>query len=1791
MIFKEKKIVKKLSLVLCICMLAQNLIPVYAQNESNSKDSESIIELVADEQVEPEVVPEDLVLEEEDEDPSGDVDDTTGLMPVYANTDSFADGVKDNSLTAIGYVALNKAYNTAEYYYARCSSESPEDHVTVKVPRRLLVTNLNGQERVYDYSMGYFLDSEGFALQNINGERIKVVKDITVSGDEILEDLYIGQAYDVTALDENVFKGTLLHRNDVRNIKIPKTISSDIDADMFSLLPYAVNVEVYSQGEIDRTDAKGNELNDSDFRYKSRVSQYNDYVGDEKIVDDGVLVDTKPDQTLYPKAQALIVYCPPGYSNGVYHYCTGTNTNTRTAIGPRAFKNCTGLTMIKPRIPNTQVISVIGEEAFLGCTNLTDAYVFYNCLEKVEDNAFKDCKALAEVKLAYTENTTLGKSIFANTAIENLQIPRGYNIMTGETFKDMLRLSTIDVVPTAEGSVNKCFTSIDGVLYRYDKPGEEPKVDDGIELVVYPSLHVSYAAIPNPPTENVAADPNPKEGAFGVPYQVTGFDDLCFYKCERLNNVYFPSTIGNIGEHCFYGCTKLNYVYFYGGLWNWDIKKSEYSTKYIFEKCNNGIYIYAGDDTPAYEYAKVNSTANPQYRMKAMALYQMDCFTISHDPRTKTATVMEYKPDKNSNSNLVIPNYYEVGGIVYTVNAVASAALDVPEITSVYFLHDMDQVSESAFYYRVNGSKNINDAGNSYAEKLAAVYIEEGNKHLTTHFGALYKLKYDVDKQEYVPSQLLYYPPGNTSSSYTTIEGLESVPEYAFWGARNLNTINIYDAIQEIGYNEKKYVSDESTAFMGCSNLVRINIIHQEDVDAANIKYFSDQGVLYRWDPFDGDGGTPIVLVYYPKGKRNMDSDELSHVSYSVYPGCREIKDMRDCEFLNSVIFPRSVTTIDEEAFAGSSALTGISFEKEGAGNGLQTIGDRAFEGTALLSLSLPNTVTTIGERAFFDCNSIQSIYIEGDNLVSIGKDAFYRSLSSKGTSSLRSVVITGTSDNFSGANLEIGENAFRESNALTSLTIKNMGNTVIGTDAFKGCGMLKTIDFTDTDITEIGIRAFKECTSLTALDLSACEKLDTISDQCFYGCTGLDSVILPEKLATIDRMAFKKCTGLNQVNFEQLSNLSYIGDEAFAESGFILVVLPESLVSMGNSVFKGSELLSTIYVPESVTFGITDDDGNLIFDENNGIGPFYDYGPDRYVYGVIGSQVDRYLSFMSKRYDVPTFVGAEELPVAMVDLKQSELDVFDVGDYNPVLTCVVSSQSELKSYEVIFKVMDESICTVEEISFDGIDTTTCIVKGKSKGTTRIYAINRQTGAYDYCTVNVKSASVEVNPSEEEDDTITVDGLTVPKSVIVNTKGKNKTVALNATSNPARKVYYKSMNRSIASVNRKGIVTGKKAGTTTVIAYSGKGDTYVEAEVAVTVFKPTIKLDRKRITLCTKGDVEQTQAYVTVTHQGAYSEVTWTSSNPQICTVEGNDEGAYITVNNAGRGGSAYVTAWCNGISAKCKVNVIQSAVSLDTTSLTLYTGTTKTETFRLKAKTTGKEKVVTFTSENPEIAKVDSKGVVTAVGAGNTQIFATANGTNMVCHVRVIKSYVKIFGGGSGESLQEKSEVVINAKGDNTYQFRERVVGRKSDFKWTSGARNIFTVDREGVVTGKRGGTGYLTLAANGETAQCQVTVLDNFVDLDYSDMILYLEGSDEERIFTMTATIEGADPKKAVSWEIEDGSILSISNASKNATYEETTYGGQAMATFKAQKEGTTWIKVTSNGLSQYCTVTVKK
>ena len=123
-------------------------------------------------------------------------------------------------------------------------------------------------------------------------------------------------------------------------------------------------------------------------------------------------------------------------------------------------------------------------------------------------------------------------------------------------------------------------------------------------------------------------------------------------------------------------------------------------------------------------------------------------------------------------------------------------------------------------------------------------------------------------------------------------------------------------------------------------------------------------------------------------------------------------------------------------------------------------IGENAFAGSAVTSVSMPEGITSIGQYAFSGCQNLESVTLP-ESLTTLGSEAFY------GCKNLESVALP---------------------ESLTTL----------GDRTFEACELLKTI---------------KIPSGVTA-----------IPDQCFYGCSSLESVTIPEGVTAIGYDAFSGC-------------------------------------------------------------------------------------------------------------------------------------------------------------------------------------------------------------------------------------------------------------------------------------------------------------------------------------------------------------------------------------------------------------------------------------------------------------------------------------------------------------------------------------------------------------------------------------------------------------------------------------------------------------------------------------------
>ena len=135
--------------------------------------------------------------------------------------------------------------------------------------------------------------------------------------------------------------------------------------------------------------------------------------------------------------------------------------------------------------------------------------------------------------------------------------------------------------------------------------------------------------------------------------------------------------------------------------------------------------------------------------------------------------------------------------------------------------------------------------------------------------------------------------------------------------------------------------------------------------------------------------------------------------------------------------------------------------------------------------------------------------------------------------------------------------------------------------------------------------------------------------------------------------------------------------------------------------------------------------------------------------------------------------------------------------------------------------------------------------------------------------------------------------------------GKKATIKVTKTK-VTGKVTFKSSNKKVATVNRKGVITGKKAGKAVITVKVGK---YTK-KLTVKVKKPSFKLVKSSVKL-KKG--KKTTIRVKA---APVSKVTYKTSNKKVATV--NSKG----VVTAKKKGTAKITVKCNGITKTFKVTV-----------------------------------------------------------------------------------------------------------------------------------------------------------------------------------------------------------------------------------------------------------------------------
>lgn len=277
--------------------------------------------------------------------------------------------------------------------------------------------------------------------------------------------------------------------------------------------------------------------------------------------------------------------------------------------------------------------------------------------------------------------------------------------------------------------------------------------------------------------------------------------------------------------------------------------------------------------------------------------------------------------------------------------------------------------------------------------------------------------------------------------------------------------------------------------------------------------------------------------------------------------------------------------------------------------------------------------------------------------------------------------------------------------------------------------------------------------------------------------------------------------------------------------------------------------------------------------------------------------------------------------------------------------------------------------------------------------------------------------------------------------------------------------------------------------------------------------------------------------YTIVPSNATSKSVKWTSSDDAVATVA---EDGRITAVKSGNITITATTTDGSQLSASCnvKVELLVSGLTLNETVVTLAEG----ESFQLIASVvpeTADNQALQWASSNPDIAKVDENGTITAVSQGNAIITAKTSDSSEIsvsCSVTVVKRVSEIILSLSDVELYEKQTVQITAD----------VLPASANNKvieWSSSNENIATVDGQGLVTAVSQGNAIIFVkSTDGSdiTAQCNVKVLKRVSSISINETSATLA---ENETLQLSATVlpENAD-NRAVEWSSSDENIAIV-------------------------------------------------
>jgi uncharacterized protein YjdB len=362
-----------------------------------------------------------------------------------------------------------------------------------------------------------------------------------------------------------------------------------------------------------------------------------------------------------------------------------------------------------------------------------------------------------------------------------------------------------------------------------------------------------------------------------------------------------------------------------------------------------------------------------------------------------------------------------------------------------------------------------------------------------------------------------------------------------------------------------------------------------------------------------------------------------------------------------------------------------------------------------------------------------------------------------------------------------------------------------------------------------------------------------------------------------------------------------------------------------------------------------------------------------------------------------------------------------------------------------------------------------------------------------------------------------------------------------------RTVQWTATDPEIALVAQNGVVRGISPGTTTITAsIGGRNGTVSVTVVRTPVASIVVTLDETSIRM-----LQSTTARATLRDANDVvltgRQITWSSSNLLVALVSANGEVRGLLP------GTAQITATSEGIAGSATINVTVIPVSTVTVSLAnpslVAGGTTQaTAVMRDASGTVLENRDIAWSSSNSAVATVSASGVVTSIAAGTADIIGTSEGRTGSAPLTVT---APIPGPVETVEVTLRDPTIANDGSTQASVVLKDAAGTVAtgrDVDWSTSNNRVATVNRNGVVRGRRAGTAVITATSEGKTGSATISVTGS-APVPVETVTVKLASSTVAVGDSTTATAELKDEDgdvltgRTVVWSSSDPAVATVS------------------------------------------------